>query len=71
MFDLNEGPVDRGFRLVLGVLFGALAVVGAGGTPLTAVAWIMAVIFFATAAVGFCPLYGVLGIDTARERVKG
>ena len=71
MPDVNEGPWDRGARLTLGLLLGSIAVVGAGGTAATAVGAIMAVVLFATAAVGFCPLYALLGIDTSRERAKG
>ncbi len=33
--------------------------------PLLAVAWVVAAIALVTGAIGFCPLYLVLGISTA------
>jgi hypothetical protein len=60
----NEGTLDRIIRAVLGVaaLVGALAIgiSTAGGVALLVVGGILVV----TAAVGFCPLYRVLGIST-------
>ena len=60
----NEGNVDRIVRVVIAVaaVAGSVAVgVGsAGGIVLLAVAVIMAV----TAAVGFCPLYRLVGVST-------
>ena len=37
--------------------------------PLLAVAWIVAAIALVTGALGFCPLYFVLGISTADNRL--
>ena len=60
----NEGTTDRIIRAIAGVaaLFGALALgVGTvGGILLLVVGGVLAV----TAAVGFCPLYRVLGLNT-------
>lgn len=60
----NEGTIDRAVRAVVAVaaLAGALAVgIGSvGGIVLLAVAVIMA----GTAAVGFCPLYRLVGVST-------
>lgn len=60
----NEGTIDRAVRAVIAVaaLAGALAVgIGSvGGIVLLAVAVIMA----GTAAVGFCPLYRLVGVST-------
>ena len=66
----NEGTIDRLFR---GVVVAPVAlilafVVGIGsiaGVLLVAVAVIMAV----TAAVGFCPLYRLLGFSSDRRTV--
>ena len=67
----NEGPLDRAARLALGLLFGVLAMTGAGGAALGGIATALAVVAFTTAAVGVCPLYTLLGIDTTGERVEG
>ena len=67
MIKLNEGHWDRGARLVLGVLLGTLVLTGTVGSVLGDLATVLAVILFATTALGFCPLYALLGIDTRRE----
>lgn len=60
----NESNVDRIVRVVVAAaaLVGAMAVGfgSVGGIVLLAVAVIMAV----TAAVGFCPLYRLIGVST-------
>jgi hypothetical protein len=60
----NEGTVDRIIRAVVGIaaLLGAVAIgIGSvGGVLLLVVGAILVV----TAAVGFCPLYRVLGLNT-------
>jgi hypothetical protein len=60
----NEGNVDRIVRAVVAVAaFGGAAAVGLGsigGIVLAVVGVIMAV----TAAVGFCPLYRLVGVNT-------
>lgn len=57
----NVGSVDALVRIVLG-----LAIVGLAFTLEGPMRWIglAAIIPFATAAVGFCPLYTLLGINT-------
>lgn len=58
----NEGSVDRGLRVVAGLALIALAATGTVG----AWGWI-GVVPLATGAVGFCPLYKVLGMNTCRR----
>lgn len=60
----NEGNVDRVIRLVAGIAAIALAIV-AGGV-LGVVLAVVGAILLVTAAVGFCPLYRVLGVNTCR-----
>lgn len=60
---VNESPLDRVIRLVLGsalILFGLF---GLSGTAGTAAAVIGGVLVF-TAVTGFCALYKVFGICT-------
>jgi hypothetical protein len=60
----NEGTVDRIIRAVVGVaaLLGAF-VMGAGSVAFVLLVVVGAVLLV-TAAVGFCPLYRVFGINT-------
>jgi hypothetical protein len=58
----NEGPVDRGLRIVLGL--GLLALVFVG--PATPWGW-LGLIPLATGLVGSCPLYTILGVNTCHR----
>lgn len=57
----NVGNVDRAARALVGVALIGATVAGAIGPW----GWI-GVVPLLTAAVGWCPLYKVLGIDTCR-----
>ena len=65
---VNVGPIDRVVRMVLGIGLVAVALSGAVAGPLLAVTWIVAAIALVTGAIGFCPLYFILGISTAGNR---
>ncbi len=69
MFHTNESVIDRSIRLVLGI-----ALVGVTFTVLTGVwqiiAAVVAAILVLTGAVGFCPLYALLGITTRRSEKR-
>ena len=65
---VNVGPIDRVVRIGLGIGLVVVALSGALAGPLVAVAWIIAAIALVTGAIGFCPLYFVLGISTAGNR---
>ena len=54
----NEGSLDRGIRIALGV---ALAIYGVVSSSWLGV---LAVVPLGTALIGWCPLYSVLGIQT-------
>ena len=60
----NEGTIDRIIRAVVGVaaLLGAFAI-GSGSVAFVLLLVVGAVLLV-TAAVGFCPLYRVFGINT-------
>lgn len=66
----NVGPIDRIVRVVLGIGLVAVAVGGSVAGLLLAVVWIVAAIALVTGAIGFCPLYFVLGISTAGNRLS-
>jgi hypothetical protein len=60
---LNEGVIDRGLRVVAGLILIGLAATGTVG------AWgFVGVIPLVTGAVGMCPIYSLLGIDTCPAR---
>jgi hypothetical protein len=57
----NEGALDRGLRLVLGLALVAGAFVGPK-TP-----WgLVGIVPLATGLLGYCPTYALLGISTRR-----
>ncbi len=61
MFAKNMGSADRIARIVLGIVLIALALTGA----FSPWGWI-GIVPLATAAVGFCPLYTLLGVRTCK-----
>ena len=63
MFKQNEGSIDRGLRIVVGI---ALVAAAASGT-LGPWAW-LGLIPLATGIVGNCPVYRLLGINTCPRR---
>ncbi len=63
----NLGGLDRTIRVVLAVVFfylGASVLIGTWSI----VAYVLAVTMLVTAAIGFCPLYKLLGISTNKEK---
>jgi len=62
----NESTVDRAVRLVAAVVAAAVAFVVGAGSVAGIVLLVVAAILLVTAAVGFCPLYRVLGLSTCR-----
>ena len=60
---INEGLSDRGLRAVVGLAVLSFAFVG----PKTPWAY-LGLIPLLTAAVGFCPLYALLGISTCSPK---
>jgi hypothetical protein len=56
---LNVGTLDRVIRIVVGIVLIALVFVG----PQTPWGWI-GVILVATALIGWCPAYSLLGLST-------
>ncbi len=57
----NEGTVDRVLRVLAGIVLLGLTFTGAIG------AWgYIGLIPLATGAVGMCPLYTILGINTCK-----
>ena len=63
MFKKNEGTLDRVLRVVAGLVLISLVFVG----PQTAWGWI-GIVPLVTGAVGSCPLYSILGINTCSTK---
>lgn len=65
MFKTNAGSLDRGLRALLGI--GLIAIVFVG--PQTPWGW-LGLIPLATALIGWCPLYAMLGMNTCGMRAS-
>ena len=63
----NESNQDRGIRAVVGLSALLVGLFAAGGF-LRALLIIVGLVLVITAAVGFCPLYRLLGINTCKVR---
>jgi hypothetical protein len=61
----NIGSIERILRALVGLVLLALVFVG----PKTAWGWI-GLVPLATAAIGWCPPYAMLGINTCRRPTK-
>jgi Protein of unknown function (DUF2892) len=61
----NVGGIDRILRIVIGLALIALALTGTIG----AWGWV-GIVPLATALMGFCPLYTVLGFSTCPVQTK-
>lgn len=60
----NMGSLDRVVRLVAAVVLVVGALLAGAGTTLGVVLLVVAAVLAVTAAVGFCPLYRLLGLST-------
>lgn len=63
MFKSNVGTIDRMLRVILGVALIAMTLTGTIGIW----GWI-GVVPLLTAALGSCPLYSVLGLNTCQMK---
>lgn len=60
----NVGNIDRIVRIVLAVVFSALYFTSTVTGTFGLVLLILGAVFFATALIGFCPLYAIFGLNT-------
>jgi hypothetical protein len=63
----NEGTVDRIIRVVLGIVLLALGLFGVVSGVLAYVFYALAVVLIVTGIAGFCPLYALLKLSTAKK----
>jgi len=62
----NESSLDRVVRLVVAVVATVLGFVVGAGSVGGILLFVVAAIMLVTAAVGFCPLYRIVGISTCK-----
>ena len=62
----NTGNTDRGIRVALAVVAVIAALLVGIGSIAGIILLVVAVVLAVTAAVGFCPLYRVFGINTCK-----
>lgn len=63
----NESSVDRVIRAALAAVAVVVALLVGAGSVLGIILFVIAAILLITAAVGFCPLYRILGLRTNRS----
>jgi hypothetical protein len=60
----NVGTIDRIARLGLGAVLGVVFLAGIVAAPLSYLVGVLTIIMLATGALGFCPIYAILGVRT-------
>jgi hypothetical protein len=66
----NMGGIDRIIRLILAIAVLVLYLTGNIAGTLALILGILAIIFFLTSVVGFCPLYVIFNISTTKKKKK-
>jgi hypothetical protein len=65
----NMSTLDRALRsLVIAPVAIVIAILGGAGSPVGILLFVLAAVMLATSAVGYCPLYDLLHIDTRGRR---
>jgi hypothetical protein len=65
---INEGPIDRGIRIVVGITLLAAGASGLVAAPIVYVTSVVGAVALVTGIVGFCPLYAILRLTTVSAR---
>ncbi len=63
----NMGKMDRNIRILLAVVLAILYFTKVITGTLAIVGLVVAIVFLATSLLNFCPLYSILGINTAKN----
>lgn len=61
---VNESSLDRGIRAAIGIVLLLAWLLGWVAGTFAIVLGVGGIVLLATAAVGFCPMYRILGIST-------
>lgn len=68
MFEVNEGKLDRGIRIVLGLVMMGVGFGGVIGGGLGTAVGVIGLVPLITGLAGRCPAYALLGMDTCSMR---
>jgi len=60
----NVGNIDRIIRVILALVFAALYFTGTVTGTVGIIMLVLGGVFLGTAAIGFCPLYALVGLNT-------
>ncbi len=60
----NVGTTDRIIRLIMAIIITTLFYAGIISGTIGILLVVLAVVFFATSLVSFCPLYAIFGMNT-------
>ena len=67
-FQVNEGPIDRLIRILVGVGLFTVAAAGLVTPPVLYGVLLLGTIGLLTGITGFCPTYVLLGISTVPKK---
>jgi hypothetical protein len=65
---INMGNLDRGLRLLVAVIIGALYYLQVISGTTAIVLLVFAAVFILTSLVSFCPLYSLFGFNTCERK---
>jgi Flp pilus assembly protein TadB len=65
---INESPVDRIIRVLVGIALVAIGVFGVASGAWLWITYILGAVLLLTGAVGFCPLYRLLKFSTVKKK---
>ena len=63
----NMGTVDRLLRMVIAIVLGVLCFMNIIPGTLGLILFVVAIVFFGTSLIGFCPAYLPFGISTCKK----
>tara|TARA_R110001583_G_scaffold103152_3_gene250144 strand:+ start:1098 stop:1304 length:207 start_codon:yes stop_codon:yes gene_type:complete len=64
----NMGGTDKLIRVVVALIAGLLVYFEVVTDTFAYILLVLAAIFVLTSLVGFCPLYGIFGVDTCSKK---
>ncbi len=64
----NVGMIDRVIRIILGIILLYLFVMSMVGAPWSYLVALIGLILLVTGILGTCPLYSMLGMNTAGKK---
>ncbi len=66
----NMGSTDRIVRLIAALLIGLLYFTGLISGTVAIILVVLGIVFIATSAISFCPIYRIFGINTCPTKEK-